>query len=76
MHETPNTNLWSLPEHVLDYLRRADAIPHRVEGEAALLELLPTTASRILDLGSGAGRLVALAKTKVPSARFCSWVAR
>lgn len=70
MHETPNTNLWSLPEHVLDYLRRADAIPHRVEGEAALLELLPATAERILDLGSGAGRLVTLAKTKVPSARF------
>ena len=33
-----NTNLWRLPEHALTYLAQADTIPHRAEGEAALLE--------------------------------------
>jgi len=66
----PGVNLWGSPEHALDYLRRADTIPHRTEGEAALLELIPTDASRILDLGSGAGRLLDLVRTKAPHARF------
>jgi SAM-dependent methyltransferase len=64
-----NVNLWSSPEHALEYLRRADPIPHRVEGEAALLEFLPQ-ATRILDLGSGAGRLLSLVKTARPAAQF------
>jgi tRNA (cmo5U34)-methyltransferase len=50
-----NTNLWSSAEHALDYLRRADTIPHRTEGEATLLEFIPGDAKRILDLGSGPG---------------------
>jgi hypothetical protein len=33
-----SSNLWNLPEHALAYLEQADAIPHRAEGEAALLE--------------------------------------
>jgi tRNA (cmo5U34)-methyltransferase len=65
-----NVNLWSSPEHALEYLRRADSIPHRVEGEAALLEFLPPEATRILDLGSGAGRLLSLVKTARPAAQF------
>ena len=36
--------------------------------ENALLEQLPPTAKRILDLGTGNGRLLALAKTKNPDA--------
>ena len=52
-----NSNLWNLPEHALAYLEQADAIPHRAEGEAALLEFLPRV-NRVLDLGSGDGRLV------------------
>jgi tRNA (cmo5U34)-methyltransferase len=68
--ETSGVNLWSTEAHALDYLRRADAMPHRAEGEAALLELLPPGSPRILDLGTGAGRLVALAKTVRPGARF------
>ena len=55
-----DVNLWSSSEHALDYLRRADSIPHRGEGESTLLEFLPAQASRILDLGSGAGRLLGL----------------
>ena len=70
MIESPGVNLWSTEGHALDYLRRADTIPHREEGEATLLELLPAGAKRILDLGSGAGRLLALVKTSRPRAQF------
>jgi tRNA (cmo5U34)-methyltransferase len=70
MAEPPGVNLWSTEAHALDYLRRADSIPHRVEGEACLLECLPARATRILDLGSGAGRLIALAKAVRPTAEF------
>ena len=69
MHESPDVNLWPTPAHALDYLRRADSIPHRVEGEATLLEFLPAEASRILDLGSGGGRLLALVKSARPRAQ-------
>jgi cyclopropane fatty-acyl-phospholipid synthase-like methyltransferase len=54
----------------LDYLRRADSIPHRVEGEATLLEFMPLEVKRILDLGSGGGRLLALMKAARPDAQF------
>jgi tRNA (cmo5U34)-methyltransferase len=66
----PDVNLWPDAEHALDYLRRADSIPHRVEGEATLLEFVPVEASRILDLGSGGGRLLALVKSARPRAQF------
>ena len=66
MAETESVNLWSSSTHALDYLRRADTIPHRTEGEAALLETLPLSARRILDLGSGDGRLLALARIDRP----------
>ena len=65
-----NINLWTSPEHALDYLRRADSIPHRVEGEATLLECLPEGLQRVLDLGSGAGRLLSLLKAARPGASF------
>jgi tRNA (cmo5U34)-methyltransferase len=55
-------NLWSTTEHALDYLARADSIPHRTEGEAVLLDYIPKDAQRILDLGTGDGRLMALLK--------------
>lgn len=59
MHEAA-VNLWSRDEHAAQYLERADTIPHRSEGEAALREWLPRQATRVLDLGSGDGRLLAL----------------
>ncbi len=61
-------NLWTSSEHVLDYLSRADAIPHRTEGERTLLEFIPSGANRILDLGSGDGRLLALVLADRPHA--------
>ena len=70
MSAQPNINLWTTAEHALEYLRRADSIPHRVEGEAALLEFLPTRAKRILDLGSGAGRLLGLLSVARPETNF------
>ncbi len=63
-----SVNLWTSTEHALDYLGRADSIPHRVEGESTLLELIPPTAKRILDLGTGDGRLLALVKLDHPDA--------
>jgi tRNA (cmo5U34)-methyltransferase len=61
-------NLWTSSEHALDYLSRADSIPHRTEGESTLLEFIPSTARRILDLGTGDGRLLALVKLDHPQA--------
>jgi SAM-dependent methyltransferase len=66
----PNINLWTSPEHALEYLRRADSIPHRVAGEATLLECLPKNPQRVLDLGSGGGRLLGLVKAARPAASF------
>lgn len=53
-------NLWTSDEHAREYLQRADLISHRGEGEAALLEFVPAGARRVLDLGTGDGRLLAL----------------
>ncbi len=51
---------WTSVEHALSYLSRADSIPHRTEGEAALVEQLPQKVRRVLDLGTGDWRLLAL----------------
>jgi tRNA (cmo5U34)-methyltransferase len=61
---TTNTpvNLWTSTDHAHQYLDRADSISHRDEGESALLEFIPKTAHRILDLGTGDGRLLALVR--------------
>jgi tRNA (cmo5U34)-methyltransferase len=60
-------NLWTSAEHVRDYLGRADQISHRTEAEAALLEFIPQNTRRILDLGTGDGRLLALVRREHPN---------
>jgi len=59
-------NLWTSSDHVRDYLERADQISHRTEGEAALLEFIPKGVRRVLDLGTGDGRLLALVRGQHP----------
>lgn len=53
-------------EHALQYLAIADKIPHRAAGEAVLLELVPRGVRRIVDLGAGDGRLLALLRIDRP----------
>jgi len=55
-------NLWTSAGHAGDYLGRADSIPNRGEGESTLLEFIPAKTQRVLDLGTGDGRLLALVK--------------
>ena len=64
----PASNEWTSRTHALAYLARADRIPHRTEGEAVLLDLVPLDARRILDLGAGDGRLLALLRIDRPEA--------
>jgi tRNA (cmo5U34)-methyltransferase len=60
---------WTTAEHVARYLGRADEFPRRAEGESVLLDQVPRDARRILDLGTGDGRLLALLGADRPQMR-------
>jgi len=57
---------WTTAEHVCRYLTRADEYPRRVEGESVLLDHVPRGAPRVLDLGTGDGRLLAMLQADRP----------
>ena len=57
---------WTNAEHVRRYLGRADQYPRRAEGDSVLLEYVPRGARRILDLGTGDGRLLSLLRMDRP----------
>ncbi len=65
MTATKPVNLWISNQHARDYLERADSISHRHEGESALLEFIPPDTQRILDLGTGDGRLLILVREQL-----------
>ena len=64
----PDVNEWQSTAHAGAYLERADQVPHRSEGEATLLEEIPSDLARVLDLGSGDGRLLELVLRARPKA--------
>ena len=65
---TDDINLWTSAEHAERYLRIASGLPRREEGETALLECVPRATRRVLDLGSGDGRLIARVLDLLPGA--------
>jgi tRNA (cmo5U34)-methyltransferase len=62
------TSEWQTVDHALTYLARSDKLPHRVEGEKVLLDQISPNVKRVLDLGTGDGRLLSLVLLNNPSA--------
>jgi tRNA (cmo5U34)-methyltransferase len=57
---------WTDAAHVDRYRARADEFPHRAEGEGVLLDHVPHDVRRVLDLGTGDGRMLALLRRDRP----------
>jgi tRNA (cmo5U34)-methyltransferase len=62
--ETESQNDWMSETHVKEYLDKYIDLPHRNIGEIVLFDHVPDTAKRILDLGTGDGRLLKFLKIR------------
>ena len=69
INDTRQSYDWRSVDQVQAYLSRAKNLPHQKEIERVLLEQIPCKINRVLDLGTGDGRLLALVKTKKPEAK-------
>jgi SAM-dependent methyltransferase len=63
---TAPVNLWSESAWAQRYLREREGLPHRAEGDEALVESLPVAPRRVLDLGTGDGYTLALVRAVRP----------
>jgi SAM-dependent methyltransferase len=61
-------NLWTESAWAQRYLSERDDLPHRMEGFAVLMELLPPAPRRVLDLGTGDGYTLGLVRNVHPEA--------
>jgi tRNA (cmo5U34)-methyltransferase len=68
LHHIDHRDGWRSPAQALSYLARADQIPGRAAGEAELVAELPVRCERVLDLGCGDGRLLAIVRAARPGA--------
>jgi tRNA (cmo5U34)-methyltransferase len=59
-------NRWTEAEWAQRYLRERDDLPHRMEAFVALMELVPPAPRRVLDLGTGDGYTLGLARAAHP----------
>jgi SAM-dependent methyltransferase len=56
----PETNEWANRDHAEAYLERAQRMPRREVAYGELMEILPPNPRRILDLGCGDGKVMAM----------------
>ena len=61
-------NRWTEAAWAKRYLNERDDLPHRMEGFAVLMELLPSAPRRVLDLGTGDGYTLGLVRSVHPEA--------
>jgi tRNA (cmo5U34)-methyltransferase len=60
---------WKSEEQVQAYLSKTKNLPHQEEIKKVLLEQIPTDVKKVLDLGTGDGRLLELVKSKNPQSK-------